>query len=342
MQKRRIPGLQLAVVRHGRIVLRGAYGLANIQDSVPVTDETLFTLNSITKAFTGVAVMQLVEDGRLDLDAPVSRYLDSLPAAWRVATIRQLLTHTSGLPDIMDSDARMISDAGDDSAWAKVLTLPIESSPGAQFRYNQLNYLLLGRIIDKLSGQPFTRFIESRQFRVVNMPRTARGGFGDSRDVVPRSARGYTYLRRMNGEMRRTETLGNVFEEFPPNLRTAAGLSSTATEIARWLIALQQHRLLRQPASLTMLFTPAKLNDGSHAGFSDLLNGYALGWPTVTRPDHPAAAAVGGGRSAVFVYSKDDLAIVVLTNLQGASPESFIDEIAAFYLPSMRAAATAN
>src|SRR5207249_1186158 len=104
MRKRRIPGLQLAVVRHGEIAFLGAYGLANVQDSVPATHRTLFTINSITKAFVGVALMQLVDAGRVELDAPVSRYLDSLPVSWRPVTVRQLLTHETGLPNIMNNN----------------------------------------------------------------------------------------------------------------------------------------------------------------------------------------------------------------------------------------------
>jgi CubicO group peptidase (beta-lactamase class C family) len=337
MRKRRIPGLQVAVVRHGQIVLLGAYGLASIQDSVPVTNHTRFTINSATKAFTGVAVTQLAEARLLDLDAAVSRYLDSLPAAWRVVTVRQLLTHMSGLPNIMDDNARLVAD-GDEAAWAKVQTMPVEFAPGERFSYNQTNYLLLGWIIDKLSGRPFSEFIAEEQFRVAGMPLTARSGFGDSRDVVPRSARGYTYFREQDGVFRQTDTLSNVFEEFPPRLRTAAGISSTAEELARWIIALQQGKLLKASASLTALWTPGVLNNGSPGGFSALLNGYALGWPTVIRAEHRAVAAVGGGRSAFFVYPDDDLAVVILTNLQGASPESFIDEVAGYYIPEMRAA----
>src|ERR1044072_7156674 len=90
MQRRHIPALQIAVVQHGTLVFLGAYGVANIQDSVRATRRTLFSINSITKAFVGVAVMQLVEAGKVDLGAPVSRYLDGLPAAWRSVTIRQL------------------------------------------------------------------------------------------------------------------------------------------------------------------------------------------------------------------------------------------------------------
>lgn len=328
MLKRRIPGLQVAVVHHGKIVFSKAYGLSNIQDSVQVTNQTLFMINSATKSFTGVAIMQLAEEGKLDITAPVSRYLDGLPTPWQTVSIRQLLTHNSGLPNIMDDNAKLVAD-GEDAAWSKVQTLPMEFAPGERFSYNQTNYLLLGRIIDKLSGQPFTRFISDRQFNVVGMKLTAQGSFGDSHDVIPRSARVYTYFH--------SGKISNVFEEFPPSLRTAAGISSTAEEIAQWIIALQQGKLLKNKNSLTTLWTPGLLNNGSPGGFSRLLSGYALGFPTVTRSEHRAIAGVGGGRSAFFIYPDDNLAVVILTNLQGASPESFIDEVAGYYIPDMRA-----
>jgi CubicO group peptidase (beta-lactamase class C family) len=323
MQKHRIPGLQVAVVRHGKIVLLGAYGLANVEHSVPVTNETVFSINSATKSFTGVAIMQLVEDGKLDLAAPVSKYLDGLPDAWRAVTIRQLLTLTSGIPGIS------VEGGDEEAAWAKVQTLPMEFAPGERFSYTQTNYLLLGRIIDKLSDQPFTRFITERQFQVVGMPRT---GFGDSSDVVPHAAQAYTTLRSVRGQYVRTDKFSRRFDEFPPSLRTAAGINSTAEELARWIIALQEGRLLKTKSSLATLWTPAALNNGASSG-------WALGWPARVRPEHRAVAGIGGMRSAFFVYPDDDLAVVILTNLSGAAPESFIDEVAGFYIPDMRASA---
>jgi CubicO group peptidase (beta-lactamase class C family) len=103
MQERRIPGLQVAVVHYGKVVLLRSFGIANIQNSVPVTNRSVFAINSCTKAFTGVAIMQLVEEGKIDLSSPVSRYLDGLPTAWQRVTIRQLLTHVSGLPNILQN-----------------------------------------------------------------------------------------------------------------------------------------------------------------------------------------------------------------------------------------------
>lgn len=296
MQQLRIPGLQLAVVRHGQVVKLAQYGLANVQDSVPVTRRTRFFLNSITKAFVGVTIMQLVETGKLDLAAPASRYLPGLPAAWQPVTVRQLLTHTSGLPDILPEEA-LVTEDNEQAAWAAVKQQPLESQPGERFSYNQTNYLLLGKLITQLSGQPFTEFTQTRQFNVVGMPRTT---WGDAHEVVPNAARGYSFMARVDGQLRRSPQLRNMFEVFAPSVLPAAGLTSTAEEVAHWLLALQQGKLL-QASSLPVLWTPGVLNNGTQRGFSKLLNGYALGWPTITRPEHPAVAPVGGGRSAIFV-----------------------------------------
>jgi len=102
MKENNIPGLQIAVVKNKKIVKLASYGLSNIQDKVKVDDATVFNLASITKAFTSVAVMQLVEKGKLDLSAPISSYLPDLPKNWQKVTLKQLLSHTSGLPDIMN------------------------------------------------------------------------------------------------------------------------------------------------------------------------------------------------------------------------------------------------
>ncbi len=328
MQKRRIPGLQLAIVKNGEIIKTGNYGLANIQDSIPVDSRTLFTINSITKAFTGIAIMQLVEAGKLNLSSSVSSYLNNLPDSWKQVTIQQLLSHISGIPDIVDEEeAILISPYGLEESWKQILTLPMDFKPGEKFSYNQTNYLLLGRIIDTLSGMRFTEYIIKEQLIKAGMSNTMRAGFGATKDVIMHAAAAYQY---------RKGKLNNMFFSFDYPLQTAAGMSSTATEMANWIIALQNNLFLKEKASIAALWTPAKLNNGKTGGFSSLLNGYAAGWPIVAREEHPAAAPVGGGRSAVFVYPNDNLSIIVLTNLSGGTPDAFIDELAGFYIPDMK------
>lgn len=330
MEKRKIPGLQLAIVKGGKIIKTSNYGLANVQDSIAVNDQTVFTINSITKAFTGIAIMQLVEAGKLNLTSPVSAYLTNLPDSWNTVTIQQLLSHTSGIPDIVDEEeSTLISPYGEAAAWKQVQALPIDFKPGEKFSYNQTNYLLLGRIIDTISRMPFTDFITKEQLVKAGMTKTIRAGFGATKEVISHAAGGYRYSKGK---------LSNIFFSFPASLQTAAGMSSTATEMAAWIIALQNNQFLKEKTSMAALWTPARLNNGKTGGFNSLLNGYAAGWPIIARAEHPAAAPVGGGRSAVFVYPDDDLSIVVLTNLSGGSPDVFIDEIAGFYIADMKEA----
>jgi tetratricopeptide (TPR) repeat protein len=115
-------------------------------------------------------------------------------------------------------------------------------------------------------------------------------------------------------------------------------MNSTAKELSQWIIALQNNELLNNKTTLSEMWTPALLNNGETGGFSNLLNGYAMGWPVVSRSEHPAIVSIGGGRSGLFIYPKDNMAIIILTNLQGSLPESFIDEIAGFYIPEMKEA----
>ncbi len=327
MQKRKIPGLQLAIVRDGKIIKTGNYGLANVQDSIPVNDKTVFTINSITKAFTGVAIMQLVEAGKLNLSSPVSTYLSDLPQNWKAVTIQQLLSHTSGIPDIVDEEESVLIAATEEDAMKKVLQLPLDFNPGEKFSYNQTNYLLLGRIIDTLSGMFFQEFITKEQLQKAGMTKTINAGFGATKDVIPHAAGGYVY---------RKGKLNNMFFSFPPSLQSAAGMSSNATEMANWIIALQNLQFLKKKSSMVSLFAPDVLNNGKTGGFSILLNGYAAGWPVIARAEHPAVAPVGGGRSAVFIYPQDNLSIVILTNLSGGSPDVFIDELAGLFIPDMK------
>ena len=331
MTKRRIPGLQLVVIRDDKVIKVSSYGLANIEDAVAVENDTLFSINSVTKAFAGVAVMQLVEQGKLDISANISTYLPDLPVAWQGLNIKQLMSHTSGLPAILtpSDNVKLISDDGIDASWALVQTLPNEFAAGSAYKYNQTNYALIGQIIERVSGQSFTDFIYEHQLRKVGMKRTEEAGFSNLNNVIPHSARRYTYYYG--------QELANIKAAvFPPLLYPAAGMSSTASEMASWLIALQTGRLLEEASSIETLWTPALLDNGQTQGFNDLLNGYALGWPVVVRDEHPALGPEGGDRAAFFVYPQDGMSIVVLTNLMGAVPSRFIDDIAGVYIPEMK------
>jgi CubicO group peptidase (beta-lactamase class C family) len=142
MEDRGIPGLQVAVVRDGAVALLDTLGLANVEHQVLVKRESVFSINSMSKAFTGVAVMQLVENDLVDLSASISTYLNDLPEHWRTITVRQLATLTAGVPEIMtyttDNNVTVIGDGTEDSAWHAAYAAPMEY-PTMRFSARSLN-----------------------------------------------------------------------------------------------------------------------------------------------------------------------------------------------------------
>lgn len=201
----------------------------------------------------------------------------------------------------------------------------MDFSTGEQFSYNQTNYALLGKIIDKNNGKPFIQTFDEEQFKVANMKGTV---FADSRDVIQNMTQTYRYVSYLDGQKLNIEKITTNYVEFPAFRRTASGLNSTAEDIANWIISLQQGKLLKTKKALNTLWTAGTYNNGKPTQ-------WALGWVTKPRTKHKAIIATGGGRSAFFVYPDDDLAVIVLTNLAGAFPEDFIEEMAGFYNPDI-------
>jgi CubicO group peptidase (beta-lactamase class C family) len=276
--------------------------------------------------------MQLVEAGKVDLSSPISHYLDSLPPAWQAVTIKQLLIHTSGLPDVLrlfDPFTRGLGQLGnDEAAWEKVKAMPMQFRTGEQFSYNQTNYALLGRIITKLHHKSFVEVFREDQFTVAGMKNTR---FGDSRDVIPRFAPTYSIKTLRDGKVLPKPTLTNSYAEFSLMSRAGSGLNSTAEDLAKWIIELTRGTLLGKTALETM-WQPGTFNNGSPTS-------WAPGWGiTKQRVRHRAVGMSGGGRSAFLVYPEDELAVIVLTNLAGGTPEDFLEELAACFNPAIAAA----
>jgi CubicO group peptidase (beta-lactamase class C family) len=333
MEQRGIPGLQLAVVRNGAIALLDTLGVANVEHQVPVTRASVFSINSMAKAFTGIAVMQLVEDGLLDLSATIATYLDDLPGHWRAITVRQLATLNAGVPEIMvytaENNVALIGDGTEPGAWAAAYAAPMEYPTGQGYSYNQTSYALLGRIVARLGGMPFTDFVAARQFAVAGMPDTQ---YVNDDDILPNRANTYMSIS-VDGDP--TGQVRNSHINWPPLLRMAAGLHSTAADLANWVIALRGGKLLEQASSIETMLTAPPLHDGRPGVWGI---GWHLGQSAAGRLPAP-----GGGAKAQVVLYPDGLAVVLLTNLLGAFPEhlapvraesidlGFIDPIAAHF-----------
>jgi CubicO group peptidase (beta-lactamase class C family) len=333
MEARSIPGLQIAIVRNGAIEMLDMMGLANIEHQVPVMRESIFSINSMAKAFTGIAVMQLVEDGKLDLEAPISHYLDGLPEGWKPIRVRQLATLNAGVPEMMvytaQSNVALLGDGSEDGAWQAAYSAPMEYPTGQGYAYTQTNYALLGRIIEQLSGTSFAEFVARRQFAIAGMPHTH---FFTDQDIVANRANTYMSIS-VDGDP--AGKITNSHLNWPRVLWPAAGLHSTAVDIANWLVALQRGALLAQASSIEMLHTAPPLHDGRPGV-------WGIGWH-IGRSAAGRVPAPGGGAKAQVVLYPDGLAVILLTNLLGAFPEhlapvsaneidlSFIDPIAKLY-----------
>ena len=297
IKKHKIVGLQLSVIKDNVIVKTSHYGFANIQDSIAVNSETVFSLNSITKAFTGVAIMQLVENGKINLGEPISNFLDNLPISWQKITVEQLATHKSGLPDVWDSQGNMLSEDGN-ILFEKVKELPIAFEPGNNVRICLTNYMLLGMLIEKFSGQSFEKFIIENQFKKAGMKNAIKAGIGDFYNIINHSARPYTYFRN--------NVLTNVYQPMPSNLLPAGGIYATAAEMAQWIIALQTNQLINAE-NLKILLKPIELENGKQYVENGLFDRSSIGFSLSSRVENPIIALMGGSRNVIFIYPKKNI-----------------------------------
>lgn len=355
MQKKRIPGLSLAVIRSGHVIKEAAYGKASLELNVPVTLDTSFPLASMTKIFTAAAVMQLVEEGKISLDEPVTQVLSELPTQWSAVTIRHCLSHTSGLPDVLTDDLNATTLSGDrDTALADVAKQPLKPA-GAASVYNQTGYVLLGMIIEKVSGTSYQAFVQRRVLNPAGM-KTAR--FGDAWAIIPGQADLYTnlditpdhtkLLMRDGRPVVLTDKILRYGSKYLPEYLAPAGLlNGSLRDLVNWEETLSQGKLLKT-SSLTEMTKPYRLSDGKD-GIWGL--GYAsvpmnmFGNSSATQSGGafgPYATVSYGGGAATWCMSipEKHLIVIVLTNLQGASPQNMAADIATIYEPSLVAAAT--
>lgn len=215
-----IPGLALAIVKNGTVVHKKYYGVANIEFSVPVNDSTVFPLFSTTKIFTVTAIHQLIEQRKLSLDNSVSDFLIDLPETWKNIKIQNLLTHSSGLPDIVAYE----TENDEQIAKAKIYKDPIKFVAGNQFDYNQTNFWLLRLILEKITGEPIEDYIVKSQFpeskgEVFFMENTLK--------VVKNMSYGYVIREDESSVYKRNWS-------FPKYIYGAAALNMTLNNFINW------------------------------------------------------------------------------------------------------------
>jgi CubicO group peptidase (beta-lactamase class C family) len=320
LQKRQIPGLALVVVQEGKAIKVQGYGWANVELNAPVTPETVFPLASVSKQFIAAGVLVLVQEGKLELDEKLSRYLPGTPEAWQEITLRQLLTHTAGL--VRDDPLGMHVVPTERALFQSVAELKLDAAPGTQWAYSNLGYNLLSLVIQEATGERWDRFLGGQIFAPLGMAATRRFSLTA---VVPNRAAGYV---RVQGELRNASIAARDL--------AAGGLVTTASDLARWAVALDTDTPLR-PASRSAMWTPGRLKDGSPARARGS-GGYGFGWMVASVEGHRLLAH-GGSRPGYTAYlaryPDDSLTVALLSNLGGVEPASLAARIAAVYVPAL-------
>lgn len=315
MAKQKIPGLSIAVVRNGEIVKAKGYGLANVELNVAATPDTIYQSGSVGKQFTATLAMMLVEEGKLGLDDPVSKYLPSAPATWQGITLRHLLTHTAGISNGIYQRINMRQDYTEDELLQQIMAVPLDFQPGEKWNYSNPGYATLGILIHKATGKFYGDLLREKIFGPLGMT-TAR--IISEADIVPNRAAGY---RLVDGELKNQDWVS-------PTLNTTAdgALYLTVLDLAKWDAALYTEKLLKR-ASLDLMWTPVKLNGGK-------TEPYGFGWEVSDVRGHHVIHHGGGWQGftmGIARYVDDKLTVIVMTNFAGARPERIGKGIAGIY-----------
>lgn len=317
MRKQHIPGLAVLVARDGKIVRAEGFGLANVELQVPVKPETVFQSGSVGKQFTATAVMMLVEEGKVSLDDPLTKYFSDAPASWKDVTVRELLSHTAGFTDYPKTfDFR--KDWTEDELIKLVESVPLDYPPGTKWAYSNLGYLTLGILIHRVTGEFYGDFLQQRIFKPLDMQTTR---IISEADIVPNRAAGY---RLVKGELKNQEWVAPMV-----NTTADGSLYFSILDLAKWDAALYTEKLLKR-SSFDQMWTPAKLKNGQPNK-----DGYGFGWFMEQRHGHHVVGHDGawqGFKTAITRYVDDRLTVVVLANLAEAKPEDIAQHVAEMYL----------
>ncbi|MBK6843965.1 MAG: beta-lactamase family protein [Gemmatimonadetes bacterium] len=313
------PGIAVAVSRGGRIVYAKGFGYADIENKVAVTPASVFQIGSVTKQFTAAAILQLVDQGKLALTDPLTKFYPDWPGAGSTVTIAHLLNHTAGIhnytamPVFQAWKSRYVPA---DSMIALFKSAPFDFEPGAKWSYSNSGYYVLGQIVEKVSGEPYDAYVEKR-LAAPNALATVR--YCHLTPLVPNRAHGYA--SRKEGGFRNAD-----YQEMSTPY-AAGAICSTASDLVKWTMALESGKVVR-PATYREMTTPRALTDGTKQP-------YAFGLGVSDLAGHRIVShngGIDGFRSQLASYPNDSLIIAVLVNGDSDLPDRFEKMIARWAL----------
>jgi CubicO group peptidase (beta-lactamase class C family) len=289
------------VATGGEVVLAQGYGWANREEKIPTTVDTVFDIGSITKQFTGAAVLKLAEQGKLSVSDPLSKYIDGIPEEKQNITLHHLLTHSANLRDSVGGDYMPITEA---ETVEKAFRFPNRYDPGTLYRYSNVGYTLLGMVIEKVTGASYEAYLRETFFDPLEMDDT---GYVLPEWKPDQLAHGY-YPNNDWGTPR-----DQAWDEDGPywNLRANGGILSNVWDMYRWHVALENESALSED-SLEKLFHP-HIPEGRNAKTY-----YGYGWSIQTTKRDTTLVAHNGGNGIFFAdfwrYIEEDSVIIIMTN----------------------------
>jgi serine beta-lactamase-like protein LACTB, mitochondrial len=309
MSKDSIPGMSVAIVANKKIAWMNGFGQADLENSVPAKASTVYRLASISKTITSVAAMQLVEQGKLDLDAPVQKYCAAFPQKQWTVTVRQVLGHLGGIRHYGPQDGKLFQGNNDNTKHFNSINDsliffkddPLLHEPGSKYLYSTYGYNLLGCVIEGASGKTYLDYVRDNVFKTAAMD-TIRED--DVAAIIPNRAQGYE--KNKNGELRNSG-LADTSYKIP-----GGGFCSTVEDLAKFAIAMQTGKLLKQE-SLNQSWTKQKTKDGKETT-------YGLGWQVNER--NGLKEVIHGGNQArvttyLYMLPERGFAVVLMMNLEG-------------------------
>jgi CubicO group peptidase (beta-lactamase class C family) len=297
------------VARSDQVLLDKGYGYANLEWQIPDSPEAKFRLGSITKQFTAASILLLEERGKLKTDDPVKKYMPDAPAAWDKITIYNLLTHTSGIPSFTgfpDYRSTEAATTTPEKLVARFRDKPLEFQPGEKWNYSNSGYVLLGYLIEKISGQSYKDFVQENIFKPLGMNDS---GYDANSAIVLHRAYGYS------PGPKGPENAGYIDMSIP---FSAGALYSTTHDLLRWEHGLFGGKLL-SATSLKKMTTPFKQD-------------YAMGLAVRSVNGHTVidhGGGIEGFNTELAYYPDDKLTVVVLGNLNGDAPGEIATQLAA-------------
>jgi len=290
-----VPGMALAVIHNGQVIHKKYYGKASLEQNLPVDSKSIFRVYSTTKLLVAVGIFQLIEQGKLSLEDAIGKHLSHLPKHWKNLKVKNLLTHSSGLPDLLRHSGTLT----DEAIMTKLSQQPMEFEAGNQFRYNQTNYWLLAQIIAKVSKQSFENFILKNQFGTTqNKPESGVLFASHSSPTIPHRLVKYDYKDQQNRYQITTYNNG-------PRAHAANGLNISLEAMMAWNKKLDQNTLLK-PATQAKMLSPFL--------FANKKDRFMHGWGVYRVNQTPSFGFTGGGVSGFRKFPKDKLTIIFFSN----------------------------